>query len=95
MKYVIVGAGIAGVSAAQTIRNIDKNAEIILIGEERYFPYKRYLLSDFITGAIENEKIFYTSAEFFNEKEIKLRKAERVKSINPDEKSIKLFHNLR
>ena len=68
MKYVIVGAGIAGVSAAQSIKNIDKSADVILIGEERYFPYKRYLLSDFITGAIENEQIFYTSAEFFEKK---------------------------
>ncbi len=93
MKHVIIGAGIAGVSAAQTIKNIDRNAEVILIGEERYFPYKRYLLSEFITGAIENEKIFYTSAEFFDENGIKLRKAELVKSINTDEKSIKFFHN--
>jgi len=93
MKYIIVGAGIAGVSAAQTIKSIDKKAEVILIGEERYFPYKRYLLSDFITGTIENEQIFYTSAEFFDEKGIKLRKAERVKSINTDDKSIKFFHN--
>jgi NADPH-dependent 2,4-dienoyl-CoA reductase/sulfur reductase-like enzyme len=93
MKHVIIGAGIAGVSAAQTIKKIDRNAEVVLIGEERYFPYKRYLLSDFITGTIENEEIFYTSAEFFDEKGIKLRKSERVKSINTDEKSIKFFHN--
>jgi NAD(P)H-nitrite reductase large subunit len=93
MKHVIIGAGIAGVSAAQTIKKIDRNAEVVLIGEERYFPYKRYLLSDFITGSIENEEIFYTSAEFFQEKGVKLRKAERVKSINTNDKSIKFFHN--
>lgn len=93
MKYVIVGAGIAGVSAAQTIKDIDKNGEVILIGEERYFPYKRFLLTEFITGTIETEEVFYTSAEFFEQKGIKLRKSELVKSINTDEKSIKFFHN--
>ncbi len=93
MKHVIIGAGIAGVSAADSIRKLDKDAEIVLIGEERYFPYKRYLLTEFLLGSIDSETIFYTSASYFEERKIKLRKGERIKAISPEEKTIKFFHN--
>jgi len=93
MRHVIIGAGIAGVSAAQSIKKIDAHAEVILIGEERYFPYNRYLLTDFLCESISNESIFYTSAQYFDEKGIKLRKGEYVKAIDPDKKSVKFFHN--
>ncbi len=52
MKYVIAGAGPAGVVAAETLRKLDAAAEIIIIGDEPEPPYSRmaipYLLSDHI-----------------------------------------------
>ena len=93
IRYVIIGAGIAGVSAAETIKKIDNNSEVILIGDERFFPYNRYLLTEFLCGSIDNDKMFYTSAEFFAKIGVKLRRSELVKSINSEQKSIKFFHN--
>lgn len=43
--YIIVGAGLAGVSAIAGIRELDPTGEILLIGEERYLPYHRPPLS--------------------------------------------------
>jgi 3-phenylpropionate/trans-cinnamate dioxygenase ferredoxin reductase subunit len=43
--YVIVGAGLAGVSAAEGIREIDSRGSILLIGSERHLPYDRPPLS--------------------------------------------------
>jgi predicted NAD/FAD-dependent oxidoreductase len=37
MKYVIIGAGIAGVMAAKTIRNRDASGEISLSGKKIIF----------------------------------------------------------
>ncbi|OGL48099.1 MAG: hypothetical protein A2161_12705 [Candidatus Schekmanbacteria bacterium RBG_13_48_7] len=93
MKYVIVGAGIAGVTAAKTIRNIDKTGEIILIGKEQYFPYNRYVLTEYLCGLIEDPQLFYTSPDFFNELAITFRKGQYVKSIDCSKKTLKLFHN--
>ncbi|NIM15622.1 MAG: FAD-dependent oxidoreductase [Candidatus Aminicenantes bacterium] len=93
MKHVIIGAGVAGVTAAQTIKEIDSSAEVVLIGEERFFPYKRYLLTEFLCGNTPEDELTYMPVEYFKEQGIQLRKGQNVKAINPAEKSIKLFHN--
>ena len=43
--YAIVGAGLAGVSAAEGIREIDSRGSILLLGSERHLPYDRPPLS--------------------------------------------------
>jgi len=93
MKHVIIGAGIAGITAAKTIKQIDNHADVVVIGEERYFPYNRYLLTEFLCGTIDENQLFYTSSEFFREAGIKFRKGESVKFIDPLNKAIKLHHN--
>jgi len=93
MKYVIIGSGIAGVTAAKTIRNIDKDGEIILIGEENYFPYNRYRLTSYLNGRIGDEQMFYSSPDYFRDLEIIFRKGEAVKTVDVESKAIKLFHN--
>ena len=93
MKHVIIGAGIAGVSAAETIKSIDKTAEVVLIGDERFFPYKRYLLTEFLTDVEVENNLFYASEEHFRDKGITFRKGELVRAIRPEWKSIKFSHN--
>jgi NADPH-dependent 2,4-dienoyl-CoA reductase/sulfur reductase-like enzyme len=93
MKYVIIGAGAAGVHAAEAIRRLDPRGEIVLLGDERYFPYNRYMLTDFLCDQVNEDELTYTSAEFFNKIEVKFRKGEQVKNINPDAKVVKLHHN--
>ena len=39
MRHVIIGAGPAGVVAAETLRGLDSQAEILLIGDEPEPPY--------------------------------------------------------
>ena len=55
MQHVIVGAGPAGLTAAETLRSLDRDAAICLIGGESEPPYSRmaipYLLMDQITEA--------------------------------------------
>lgn len=93
MKHVIIGAGVAGITAAKTIRELDKEAEIVVIGGEKYFPYKRYLLTEFLCGSVEREELSLFTTKSLKDLDIKLRKGEYVKAVNTDEKLIKLFHN--
>ncbi len=52
-KYVIVGAGPAGVVAAETLRKLDATAEITLIGDESEPPYSRMAIPYLLINNID------------------------------------------
>ncbi|MCB1519582.1 MAG: NAD(P)/FAD-dependent oxidoreductase [Hyphomicrobiaceae bacterium] len=53
MNYVVLGAGPAGVTAAETLRSLDKSASITLIGgEAEPQPYSRMAIPYFIYGKV-------------------------------------------
>ena len=52
MRYVIVGAGPAGVVAAETIRGRDPQGEIALLGDEPGEPYSRMAIPYVLTGKV-------------------------------------------
>jgi len=54
MKHVIVGAGPAGVSAAETLRKIDPDGEVTLLGGEADPPYGRMAIPYFLIGSIDD-----------------------------------------
>jgi NADPH-dependent 2,4-dienoyl-CoA reductase/sulfur reductase-like enzyme len=92
MKHVIIGAGVAGITAAKTIKEMNRDAEVVVIGDELFLPYKRYLLTEFLCDSIKRDELLFFSVEMLKELGIKLRKGEYVKSIEPSEKVIKLHH---
>ncbi len=69
-SYVIIGAGVAGTTAAETIRKEEPEAEIILIGGEIHPLYSRVLLADYAEGEIEKERLFLKKAEWYEENNI-------------------------
>ncbi|MGD9783089.1 MAG: NAD(P)/FAD-dependent oxidoreductase [Hyphomicrobiaceae bacterium] len=53
MHYVVLGAGPAGVTAAETLRSVDKTARITLVGgEAEPQPYSRMAIPYYIYGKI-------------------------------------------
>ncbi len=52
MNYVILGAGPAGVTAAETIRQVDKAGKITMIGGEPEPPYSRMAIPYLLHGNI-------------------------------------------
>ena len=55
MKYVLIGAGPAGVQAAEAIRQEDPAGEITLLSGERGEPYARMAIPYILTGRITEE----------------------------------------
>lgn len=72
MKHVIVGSGVAGVMAAQAIRQADAEAEVHLFGAEPYPYYRRPQLWEFIAGQIEQDALYYRPTEWYAERGIEL-----------------------
>ena len=83
MKHVIVGSGVAGVTAAQAIRQADADAEIHLFGAEPYPYYRRPQLWEFIAGQVEQDALYYRPAEWYAERGIRLYLGAEVTKLEP------------
>ncbi len=55
MRYVIIGAGPAGVRAAETLREVDSGASITLVSGEPGEPYARMAIPYILTGRITED----------------------------------------
>lgn len=62
MHYVILGAGPAGVTAAETIRQTDKTGQITLIGGEPEPPYSRMAIPYLLAGSIQENGTYLRQA---------------------------------
>ncbi|RKZ70293.1 MAG: NAD(P)/FAD-dependent oxidoreductase, partial [Gammaproteobacteria bacterium] len=58
MKHVIIGAGPAGVIAAETIRKVQPDSSVTIIGDESEPPYSRMAIPYYLIDHI-NEKGTY------------------------------------
>jgi NADPH-dependent 2,4-dienoyl-CoA reductase/sulfur reductase-like enzyme len=81
--YVIVGAGVAGASAASTIRRHDATANVLLIGAEAVPPYERPPLSKgYLPGTLVFEQLLVRPAAFYAEQRIDTMFGARVVRID-------------
>jgi NADPH-dependent 2,4-dienoyl-CoA reductase/sulfur reductase-like enzyme len=90
MTYVIIGAGPAGVTAADTLRKADPKADIVMIGSEPEPPYSRMAIPYVLTGLIVEEGTYLRKEEgHYDKNAIQYRQGE-AESIDPKIKVVKL-----
>lgn len=80
---VIVGAGIAGVSAAAAMRASGYDGQITLFGDERELPYRRPPVSkEIVRGDKSADEIRIKKAAWYDDQNIDLRLGHQVVSID-------------
>jgi 3-phenylpropionate/trans-cinnamate dioxygenase ferredoxin reductase subunit len=90
-RIVIIGAGLAGASAAVTLRDEGFDGEIELIGAESRPPYNRPPLSKgYLRGEERFEDQLVEPANAYGEKRIELRLGARAIAIDPTRKHVEL-----
>jgi NAD(P)H-nitrite reductase large subunit len=90
MHHIIIGAGPAGVTAAQTLRENAPEDQITLIGDEPEAPYSRMAIPYLLVGNIDEQGTHLKQAgDFFASQRIEVRR-ERVASLNASGQSLKL-----
>ncbi|MFD6185022.1 NAD(P)/FAD-dependent oxidoreductase [Streptomyces goshikiensis] len=72
--YVIVGAGLGGAKAAQTLREEGFDGPLVLIGAEHERPYERPPLSKgYLLGTQERDKAYVHPEQWYTEHDVDLR----------------------
>lgn len=90
-RVVIIGAGQAGLQAAESLRSKNYQGEIVLCGDEDYAPYHRPPLSKaLLLGEMTQAQLTIRQDTVFEKKQIDLKINCSVRSIHPDEKSVTL-----
>ncbi len=88
--YLIIGGGVAGVTAAETIREYDSDAHIAIVAQEADVLYSRVLLPHYLKRHIARQKLFLRTAEDFTDKKIDIHQEEILKTIDAKHKDVTL-----
>ena len=88
-KYVIVGGGAAGLSAAETLRQSDFTGEIIILSNEGLLAYDRTLLSKALANCTASDFIL-RGQDFCDTYGIDFRTNSNVKTVNTYENKVVL-----
>ncbi|MEU5436254.1 FAD-dependent oxidoreductase [Streptomyces sp. NPDC020719] len=89
--FVIVGGGLAGAKAAETLRAEGFNGRVILIGDEREHPYERPPLSKgFLSGKEERDSVFVHEPAWYAQNDVELHLGQTVTAIDRAAKTVRL-----
>jgi nitrite reductase (NADH) large subunit len=77
-KYLIVGNGVAGTTAAENIRKLDAEGAITLITDEDFPFYWRIQLNEYIAGDTEEQNLLAKKKTWYDDQKIDLKLRTRV-----------------
>jgi NADPH-dependent 2,4-dienoyl-CoA reductase/sulfur reductase-like enzyme len=81
--FVIVGGGLAGAKAAETLRGEGFDGPIVLLAEEPELPYERPPLSkDYLLGKAPREKAQVHDAAWYADQDVDLRTGVRATAVD-------------
>ncbi len=87
-RYVIIGNGVAGTTAAETLRKNDPNCSIHLLTNEPYPLYNRVSLPRFLQGVIVEQKVMIRDFAWHEQRNIQLVTETLVTTVNTDEQVV-------
>jgi 3-phenylpropionate/trans-cinnamate dioxygenase ferredoxin reductase subunit len=89
--YVIVGASMAGATAADTLRREGFDGPITLIGAEHALPYERPPLSkEFLRGESSRDDVLLNPQDYYRGQSIELRLGQVVTALDVGRKLVQL-----
>lgn len=89
MRYLVIGSGVAGISAVKEINRVkDKDIDITVISKEEDPFYYRPRLIECLSGDISVEDIIINDREWFKKNDIELLLGKEVIDVNFNEKYV-------
>ncbi|ELY57105.1 Ferredoxin--NAD(+) reductase [Natronococcus amylolyticus DSM 10524] len=87
-EYVIIGDGISGSSAAETLREEDPESSITVITDEGEALYNRILIKEHAKGKLPEAPISIHEEDWYAERDIELSLNTHVTGVDTDEKVV-------
>lgn len=89
--FVIVGGGLAGAKAAETLRAEGFSGRVILLGDERDHPYERPPLSKgYLSGKEDRDSVFVHETAWYAGADIELHLGQPVTSLDRGARAVEL-----
>jgi nitrite reductase (NADH) large subunit len=88
MKHVIIGNGVAGTTAALSIRKTDPDAVIEMITDEPHPFYSRIRLPEFLSGETDENSLIIRKSEWYERNRITLSLSTRAIAIDPAKREV-------
>ena len=88
--YVIIGNGVAAVGCIEGIRSVDKTTPIVVISEEPHPTYCRPLISYYLEGKTDTERMHYRPKDFYEKNNCTVRYGKKAQQIAVDRKTVLL-----
>jgi nitrite reductase (NADH) large subunit len=88
VKYLIIGNGVAGTTAAENIRANDPDGEITIVTDEDLPFYYRIRLNDCLAGEIDEQELIAKKEQWYLDKNIDLKLNTRITGADPADKSV-------
>jgi 3-phenylpropionate/trans-cinnamate dioxygenase ferredoxin reductase subunit len=88
---VVVGGGLAGAKAAQTLREEGYDGGLVILAEEAERPYERPPLSkEYLNGSKERDVIYVHDPGWYDEHDVELRTGVRAVGLDPGGHTVEL-----
>ncbi|MGL5052897.1 MAG: FAD-dependent oxidoreductase [Cetobacterium sp.] len=88
-NIIIIGGGIAALSAAKIIRERSEESKVTILSDEKEYPYYRTLLSEMIGEEISRTKFLVKPENWYKDKDIDIKLNITIENIMTVDKKIK------
>lgn len=82
MRYIIIGDGIAGASAAEKLREKDERADIKVLTDDSEPLYNRIMLKSYMKGSLPLQYTRVHDADWYDKRDIDLHLDEKVEDVD-------------
>ncbi|MEI6186470.1 MAG: FAD-dependent oxidoreductase, partial [Dehalococcoidia bacterium] len=89
-KYLIIGNSAGGTGAAEAIRECDPAGSLLIVSDEPYPAYSRPLISEYLSRQRILETMLFRPPGFYAQHKIELLAGQKVKKIDPANKTASL-----
>jgi NADPH-dependent 2,4-dienoyl-CoA reductase/sulfur reductase-like enzyme len=88
MKIIIIGAGPAGVTAAETVRSFDRQVRLAMLTEEPYLPYSPPAMADHFIQKTDHH--LWRSPDWLDQMDVDYQSGVKVAAIEPEAHRVRL-----